>query len=336
MQLYRPMLKQALGITWRYKYLWFFGLFAVLLGDGGIFNLGVNNFDRVESQGIFWNDFQERISNLSLNFKFNWMDVFGGFDVWGSALLIIILGVGIFLLWLSISSQGALVYGIKQTLKNRGKIFSEALHKGASKFWPIFLLHILLNIVILIVLAIVSLPFAIIFLKTNSLIWQNILIILSFIVLVPLAIILALIVRYAVIYVVNEDVHVAVAIGNAWKLFKKNWIISLETALLLFLLNVMTGLLLVVGLVFFALPFVMLGMIANVLASNTFFWLVVVLAVLCFIVLLFLYGAIWNVFRVSVWVLLFEKIKYGDVYSRVLRWAVGLTGAKKKIEEQKN
>src|SRR3989339_1784743 len=39
MQLYRGIIKQAMDITWKSKYLWFFGLFAALLGNGGEYEI---------------------------------------------------------------------------------------------------------------------------------------------------------------------------------------------------------------------------------------------------------------------------------------------------------
>jgi hypothetical protein len=39
MSLYRSILKRAWEISWKFKYLWFFGLFAALLGNGGEFEI---------------------------------------------------------------------------------------------------------------------------------------------------------------------------------------------------------------------------------------------------------------------------------------------------------
>jgi hypothetical protein len=39
MTLYRSIFRQAWAITWQYKYLWFFGFFAALLGNGGEYEI---------------------------------------------------------------------------------------------------------------------------------------------------------------------------------------------------------------------------------------------------------------------------------------------------------
>jgi hypothetical protein len=47
---YRPILKKAWHIAWRFKYLWFFGLFAALLGTGGMYNVNLS-VDEASNQG---------------------------------------------------------------------------------------------------------------------------------------------------------------------------------------------------------------------------------------------------------------------------------------------
>ena len=53
MTLYRNIFSQSLKITWRYKYLWFFGLFSALLGNGGEIELLLRRFDGTVEQGLF-------------------------------------------------------------------------------------------------------------------------------------------------------------------------------------------------------------------------------------------------------------------------------------------
>lgn len=330
MQLYRPMLKEALVLTWKFKYLWFFGLFAALAGNGGAFNLGMKNLEKVESGGVWLTNFKTAVADLSVKFSgFNLRDALETIDALGVVLFVLLIAVMIFFLWLTISCQAGLAYGSRQAMEGRRGIFEEVMKKGISKFWPALLLNILLSAVIMLALALVSLPFMILYMSSSNVLWQVILILLSFIVLVPVAIVLSLIVRYALLYVVNEDLHIGEALKKAWHLFVKNWIVSLEMGFLLFLVNLLTGILLMILMVFVALPFVMLGMLFVNLGSGGFVWLIVAVGVLTFIALMFLYAAMWNTFEMASWVILFEKIKGGVVYSKILRWAVWLSGGKK-------
>jgi hypothetical protein len=186
-------------------------------------------------------------------------------------------------------------------------------------------LNIIFSVAVTAVLVLLSFPFFILYMNSAaSGFWQMIILILSFVVYVPLAVVFSLIVNYALIFIMTEGKHIADAIKEAGKLFVKNWLISLETGLVLFLVNILTSLVLIVVIVFVALPFVLLGLIALALASNGFFLLVVVLGLLSFVALLFFYGAVWNVFQMTAWMLLFEKLLAGTAESRIVRWAQAL------------
>ncbi len=332
MQLYRPMLKQALRIAWRNKFLWFFGLFAVLFGNGGAYNLGFSNLKKVESQGMWLNNIKAMVQNWSLKFSMiDLNDLWSSISLSGIFLVLIIIILVVFFIWLAVISQGALIYGAAKATKELENKFNEVFKHGINKFWPVFLLDIVFNAILLIILILLSLPFFILFMSTtSSVLWQSILVVLSFIVWVPIAIMFSIIIKYALIYSVNENRHIGEALNKALHLFIKNWLVSLETGFILFLLNLITGLLLAVVLVFIALPFVILGMIAAQLASNSFLWLIIILGLLTFIALVLWYGAFWNVFSTTVWIILFERIHNGVIYSKILRWATILTGHKKE------
>lgn len=325
MQLYRPLLKNALSITWKFKYLWFFGLFAVLMGNGGAYNYGIKNFKRVEGQGVFLN----QISDAIKEWKFSapkLSEAIGVLDFWSVAIFMMLIALAAFFVWLSVVSQGGLVYGIRQSISKRDSIFNEVFHRGNAKFWPVFLLSVILNLAVFFLYLLVSVPFLIFFMESSTLLWQNILVILSFIIFVPLAIVFAIVFQFALIYVMLEDKHISEAIGKAWSLFRKNWIISLETGLLLFLLHILTSLLMILVVVFVSLPFLMLFMIAQSISSTGFLSLIFALGILTFIGVMLLYGTLWNVFSNAVWVLLFDRISTSKVFSKILRAGVWLTG----------
>ncbi len=332
MKFYRPMLKTALYATFKYRYLWFFGLFAALVGNSGVFNLAIQNMSKVESAPLWLSQVRDIFTNWEFNiFSVSWETVATTFDFWGSFVFVLFLVLSLFLLWLSISSQAALVYGAKQSLVGKEGIFNVVFKKGRDKFWSVLLLNIFLNVTLVALLVLVSLPFVIFFLANSSILSQNIIVILSFTVLVPLAVIFALIMKFALIYVVNENRQLGEAIVKAWYLFVKNWLIAIETGLLLLLINIVATVLLIIFVVFLAIPFVMLGIIASQIASTTLFWLVAVLGLVVFILILFLYGAIWNTFQMSVWVILFEKLQGGKVFSKIMRVAMWFSHRKEKI-----
>src|SRR5680860_998689 len=138
MFLYRNILKQSLKISWDNKYLWFFGLFAAFLGNGGDFGLIsqqtnsdlILNIKRYIETGIFKGS---TISNIGYLLKNETMSI------------IILLGVGLvilallsFFIWLTIISQVSLVDTsakiINSNSKNKPNI-KEGIKIGNKKFW---------------------------------------------------------------------------------------------------------------------------------------------------------------------------------------------------------
>ena len=53
MTLYRDILRQSLKSSWQHKYLWFFGLFALLIGGGGELEVITRGFSRDAVGGVF-------------------------------------------------------------------------------------------------------------------------------------------------------------------------------------------------------------------------------------------------------------------------------------------
>ncbi len=323
MKLYRPIIKEAFKIAWRNRFLWFFGLLAALVGSGGAYNLGAGNLSRVETYGVWL----EHLKSFLLNwrFRFHGPNLSEAWSVFGmSGLFLILAGIFIFifLLWLAVSAQGALAYGSGEVASGRQTNFQAVFKRGTEKFWQVLLLDIIFNFGLVVVLILFTLPFFILYMSAvEDTTWKALLIIVSFVVWVPLAVVFSIVIRYALIYCVNQEKKISEALSKAFNLFIKNWLVSLEVGFILFFLNLITGLLMAILLVFAALPFALLAIVAIQLSSATFLWLVVVLGILTFVALIFLYGAVWNVFVMAVWVLLFERITKGVVYSKILRWA---------------
>jgi len=330
--IYRPIIKQAVLITWKFKYLWFFGLFAALAGNGGVYNFLFNNLEKAESRAAslvyikaFFSDFGRFFSS-----DIDWAQMMSDFSFWTAVALVILFVAVIFLIWLSISSQGALVHAAGKHFKNIDNGFKLSFSYGSSKFWPLLLLNIFTKIIISAALLVISIPFVLVVLNGEmDMFWQNMFTVLSFIILIPVAAILAFIVKYALIYVVNRDQHVGLALKNGWFLFKQNWVASLEMALVLFIINLVSSLVLLIVMVIAAIPFVLLGFVAGYITSVTLLWTVIVVAILVMIAIVFVYGAVLNVFQNSCWVILFEKLSLGGVYSKVLRWGASFLGNKK-------
>jgi hypothetical protein len=324
---YRPLLKQALQLSWRNKYLWFFGLFAALLGNGGEYNVLINNLNLVVDQGTLLDVAKSLYQGGSLSLVGNnFTSLFTNFSITSLLGFLFFLAIGVFLVWLAILSQAALVSGAYKLQRNAPTNFSTDFVVGKRNFWKVLWLNILGKIVIYGLLVILSLPFFVIFLNQDGSAWMNVILILSFIIFVPITIIISFLIKYAVIYVVAQGETAKAGLRSSWLLFKKNWIASLEMAAILFVINIAAGIGLLLSLLILSVPFILLGLVFFSLQVAPLFWLVVIVAVILFILLIFLFGAVLSTFQNAAWVLLFVRLGEGQVFPKVIRLATSLFG----------
>lgn len=319
MPFYRNILKQAWSLTWHNKYLWWLGIFAALLGNGGELEILFNNNGANPGQSIFPG--LKRIASTGV-FKAqtydNIIDLFR-YDTLNMVIVLImslfVLAVFILLVWLVISSQGALVNGAAALLNKRKTALRQNWDAGVLNFWPVLSINILLKIVIYILLALISLP--LIFWSGNSGSW--LLYVLAAIIIIPLAIILSFIAKYSIAYVVINGEKAGEALRRSIKLFKENWLISFEMAVILFFINIIVGLLIVLCILALAAPFLFLGIILFYIFSSLGSYLIAILGFAAFLFIIITGGAALAVFQITVWTSLFLELDKKRGISKLMR-----------------
>jgi len=317
MTFYRNIIKKAWEITWKFKYLWFFGLFAALLGNGGEYEIISRTFtddgqtqlfpnlSTIASTGIFTLTGIKNIFKIALTDPANFSITL--------VILLVSLALVIFLVWLVVISQAALVNGSAKIIQNKKTNFKDTLQAGMGKFWPVFALNLINRLILSGVFILLLVPVLLSF-SLVSLTY-----IVAFVVLIPVAILISFIIKYSIGYVVVKGQGILEAISSGWGLFRKNWIISIEMALLLALINLGLGILAMLVILIIAIPFLFLAAVFLNFAAKAGFWLVIILGFLTFVVLLFTTGAIIATFQVSAWTGLFlELVNKGGV-SKIVR-----------------
>lgn len=307
---YRSILKQAWDIVWKHKYLWFFGLFASLAVAGGSmeYQFLAQTFD----QGLISGSYQDLTTILAIGdlcqqmwsgiiniFSQNIIVILNAFTF----LLLFLLLIAIFI-WLAITCQAALVDNVKKILTAKRKIptftIRESLAHGAHHFWSVLGLNILIKALISFAFFIASLPLLFLVISDNYafVIVYTIL----FTIFVPVAVSLSLIIKYAISDCVLEDNRMITSLKNGWKLFKKNWLISLEVALLLFFISFLASfvLLLTIFIVFFPIFWLSLAF------SLT--WLSLIILIIGLIIII-IFGSILTSFQITAWTNLYLHLK---------------------------
>lgn len=319
MPFYRNILKQAWQLTWRNKYLWWFGIFAALLGNGGEFEILFNNaganpsqalfpsWQRIASTGVFSGHTLTNIGNLFRNDTLNMILVL--------VVCLIALAVGLFLVWLVIVSQAAIVNNSAAVIKQKKHTLRDGLDSGMLNFWPVLTLNIIIKAAIYVLLVLISLP-AIFFQGDFN---ANLFYIIALVIIVPVAIILSFVMKYAVAYAVINKSKVLPAIEKSYRLFKENWLISFEMAIILFFINLLVGLAIVLAILVLAVPFLFLGLIFYYSFSLVGSWLIAILAFASFLFIVVTAGAALAVFQISSWTGLFLELEKKSGVSKLVR-----------------
>ncbi|HBA36544.1 TPA: hypothetical protein DCZ15_01565 [Candidatus Falkowbacteria bacterium] len=317
---YRSLLKQSLNIAWKHKYLWFFGLFASLTAAGGSWeyhllfgNLNRNLVNNLYSRlgdilafGDFLKNLWQGIISL---FQYDFWTILNVLSV-----LIVTAVLILFIVWLAVSSQASLVDSVKKILNLKKKILPlsvrDGLTVGHRHFWPVLCLNILTKAIIVGLLFIVCLPLLLMVIQGGTIL--TIVYIVLFVIFVPLAAGLSLMVKYAIAYQVLDDYSFVASLEKGWKLFKKHWLVSLETAVILFLVNFLVGLALLLLIGVFLLPLLLLGILFELGG-------LVILTMFLAIVLIIFIGSFLTTFQISAWTGLFLQLSETNVLAKLER-----------------
>lgn len=309
--LYRKILKETLIIVWRLKYLWFFGIFASILFNGEEYNVIGDNFKTITNletniqsfrENIQWNFISQAWTNLKTSMTGN---------IFTSLLTILaLLLVTAVVIYLIIASQAAIINAAARSRRQEKTGFFEGFIVGTKYFWPVFILNLLGKVILYGLFLLFGLPLALIYLKFGNFGWLGFLSLVAFLILIPLNIFIIFIVRYATVYVVLKNDKIKEATKKSLRLFRRNWLVTLENAIILFVITFMVSFLIIGLLAFAELPFSQGGYII---------YMVIVIFV----------GAFLTAFQTSAWTVLFSYLEQGQGIPKLIRLFRG------KPQEQK-
>lgn len=312
--LYQQTLSQAWSLTKKKKTLWIFGLFAALPGGAGgeyerflnlqkfqdARNLILSLFEKGEN-GRSWTEFFTLFGNFFRSENIGGTLVIGGFAV----LLILV----------SMISQGALVSGVVKLSQKQAWVFRDGFRQGWKNAMPVLGLNILGRLVVYGSLFVVGFPVLLMYFFTQLESWTIIFYVIFFLALIPMDIIFSFIVRYAIIFHIVKGQSVMHSFTSAVRLFRRNWILSLEMALFLFLVSLGAGLI-----VLLISAVILQGMIAYTNFLN--FWFGLILAVILIV------GSILATFQFSVWTILGLQLLDTNHKSKIEEIAEGVFAKK--------
>lgn len=307
---YRSLLKQAWEVSWKHKYLWFLGLFASLTAAGGSweYQLLAQNLNRGLIDGSYYRlSGILALADLIKTFFLGIINLFSyDFATILNALSLLIISFVLiaFVIWLAITCQAALVNDVKKINNSKKKDLNLSLREGLTVghgyFWPVLGLNLMIKIVISLAFFITGLPLLFMVLSSTPMLVTAYTVL--FVIFVPVAVGLSLLLKYAIAYHVLDNKSFVSALEHGRKLFVKNWLVSLEMAIILFIINFVASLIILIILTLVLLPLLLLGLMFQIS------WLVV-LALLLAIALIIIFGAVLTTFQTATWTNLFLRLQ---------------------------
>lgn len=328
---YKNLIKRSWALTRNNKWLWFFGLFsAVLVGAAGEYNLLWSSIEKVSDKaGVFYglnnSFFTEGYLTEIFNRFANVQDLIG-WTFW--PMLVAFVALLVYIIWLILVSEPAIIYAANKLDTGKKVEFAESLSNGRKFIWPSLILNFIGRVLVWLVLLGAEVLLAYIFIQTGNFSWLAVYLIISFVILLPAAVIISFVVKYALAFVVLKGEKTWPAFIKGWKLFFNNLLVSLELALIVFIIYFIIGLITVLIIMLLSIPFFILMFFGAAFSSPFLFWLVLVIDAIAFFTIVILIGSVMANWQLSSWVLLFDHLVKEDIKPGIIRWKDAPIGKK--------
>lgn len=316
--LYRQALTNAWQLAWRHKLLWLFGFFAAFLGQMGLSELVMKIGMTGTKYAFFpkmltWSTFSE----ISLSGG-GWTMPLASW-LWLGWLMLVICGFFLVLIFVSISSQGAIIKAASKYAKGkRLPSVDEAWKAGTSHFWRLLAINVLKKAIIM--LLGVSLAYGTINIIIRATTLDMVLFVSLFVLSVIVGLLLSFLTVYAAGYVVVEEYSLGKALASAWRLFINHWLVSIEVGVILFILNILLGALILASFFVLFIPTLLLWVVAFTTINVGLYFVATFVGIALFVLFIIFTGSVFTVFSTSAWTYLFMHMHKVGLKSRILHW----------------
>lgn len=327
MALYRHIIKKSFWLVWRNRFIWVFGFFAGLLGVEGEFGFISNLNDKINPAGTLVpaaGQITEAGSLTLQSFQVLWqmflVDPFASFFTLFFAVLVVV--ITIFVIWLVVVSQGALINHVPLIEKGKKTTVQSGFDVGMKHFGPLLGINFLAKLIIFLLLFVILVPLFFVSNGASNPAIGDLYYAITFIIFVPIAFMISFTTKFAAIFIVLKKEKFWASLEKGWQLFKNNWLVSLEMAILVLLASIVAMLaFLVVGFLV-SIPFIILAFVTLLMHSTAAFFFIVTLGIICVIIVMILVFSMLGSFHWSCWTMLFERLISGKekTHGRIQRW----------------
>lgn len=312
MTVYRAILTSAWQVLRRRPWVWALGFFtAILIDNGGEYQLFLNSFDKVTDPQSNW-----------------WWPVATQSSAGGAASPVAVVfwvALGGLALWLMVSCLGALIVAADNISQGRAEDRAGCWRAAQRNFWKTLGLVIIGKGLTTILLMAAVLPLVLLVISGGGSATVATVAAITFILFVPLTLAISFATRYGIAYGLLHDQPFGHALFNGWKLFTRNWLISLEMAFLLFAISLGVGLLLLIlSVVILTFLFAANTALATVqlpaLLGDGGYVVLLALSVILIVPLVAIIGAGLGALQTSAWTILFRRLTNEGAVPKIVRW----------------
>ncbi len=312
---YREVLSQAFRNAWTHKQYWPLAFFASLLLSAGAYDVVLT---AVRSIGDQSSNLIEgpRVAMVGPAIAAAWnqiplIDLLSGLQA--------VIAVALFLIAfaaMSCVSQGGLVFAIGMGHDEK-PTWKQALGVGGRAFWPIAALNALSLGLLWVLRFLVAFPLYLVLSEETTL--ARVLYILSFLFFVALSFVITIVHIFALNAMVLQGARISDAVLRGYQLFKKHWLVTIETAALLCVLALGIGALWL-GLYLIAMiPLFAAVVSAAVVQSMGLLYGTMGVALGLFAVAIFTATSFVTHVQYATWTLLFRRLGEGGVIPKIHR-----------------
>ena len=317
--LYREVVRESLRSAWDKRRLWIFAIFAAILQTGGTLDVILYSVKQMTLQGssILQSPWINILSTQTL--LRGTSDLHNVFAVIGrvQAFMYVALIIGGILVC-SLLAQGALVYGLNARLQGKTARLRECLSVSGKHIWSIAALNILTIGLIWLARFILVVPFA--YSVRDANVGAVILYIGSFALYLLTTFLFTTIHLFALNALTLEGRTIWQSIEHSYGLFKRSWLIILETGLIM--LAIGFAILFAAIVLFFVgvVPLALFMIGGALVQSVSLLTLGYALSLLLFLAIMITAGAFTVTFQYDTWGRLYQRIQEGTALAKLHRW----------------
>lgn len=307
--LYREILRQAWKITWHQRLFWLLGLFSAFLVSGGAMEVLSRNLRWAFNPGWLGHRYQ-----WYGHWQLDWVG-----RIWLIALCLLMLGLAFFLVYMIVKSFISLISGANECKEDKHPDLAELWHKGQNKFWPVLAVAALFRVLVMFFSLLSVLPLWLAWAGKLNLFW-----LLAYPVLFFLGILASLIcvflMMFSTSFIILKNKKFWLSVAEAWKLFIRHWLICLELAVVLFVVDFVAGVLAIVGVAIVALPMLLVIFFSWYIMLPPLGAVATFVGALLSLMVILLVAGVLGAFHTVTWVLAFKRMQEKTAVSRLVRW----------------